>query len=97
MSLGDVPRLWGAPEGGFEGLRFAGYPMYDALINWDLSQADKPSRLVPGLATAWQRDPADPKRWIITLREGARFHDGSVFDADAAVWNFASQLDPAAH
>jgi peptide/nickel transport system substrate-binding protein len=96
MSLVDIPHLWGAPEGGFEGLRFAGYPLYDALVGWDLSQADKPSRLIPGLATSWRRDPADPKRWIVTLRRGVKFHDGSVFDADAAVWNFGSQLDPAA-
>jgi ABC-type transport system substrate-binding protein len=96
MSLADVPRLWGAPEGGFEGLRFAGYPLYDALIGWDLSQGDHASRLVPGLATDWHRDPADAKRWIVTLRDGVRFHDGSRFDADAAVWNFGSQFDTAA-
>jgi ABC-type transport system substrate-binding protein len=93
VSLGDIPHLWGAPEGGFEGLRFFGYPIYDALVGWDLSQAERPSRLVPGLATAWRRDPGDAKRWIVTLREGARFHDGSVFDADAAVWNFGAMFD----
>jgi peptide/nickel transport system substrate-binding protein len=96
LTLTDIPRLWGAPEGGFEGLRFAGYPLYDALTAWDLSHADRPSQLIPGLATAWQQDPADPKRWIVTLRPDVRFHDGAPFDADAAVWNFASQLDPAA-
>jgi len=93
VSLTDIPHLWGAPEGGFEGLRFFGYPIYDALIGWDLSQADRPSRLVPGLATGWRRDPNDTKRWIITLRQGVRFHDGSLFDADAAVWNFGAMFD----
>jgi peptide/nickel transport system substrate-binding protein len=96
MSLMDIPHLWGAPEGGFEGLRFAGYPLYDALVGWDLSQAEKPSKLIPGLATSWHRDPADPKSWIVTPRQGVKFHDGSAFDADAAVWNFASQLDSTA-
>jgi ABC-type transport system substrate-binding protein len=93
VSLTDIPHLWGAPEGGFEGLRFFGYTIYDALIGWDLSHADRPSVLVPGLATAWRRDPDDAKRWIVTLRQGVRFHDGSPFDADAAVWNFAAMFD----
>ncbi|MBY0336403.1 MAG: ABC transporter substrate-binding protein [Acetobacteraceae bacterium] len=90
MSLNDIPRMWGGPEAGFEGLRFGGYLVYDALINWDLSRADAPSGLVPGLATAWRADAADRRRWVITLRRNVRFHDGTPFDADAAIWNFDS-------
>ena len=78
-----------------------GYTLYDALINWDLSSADKPSDLVPGLATSWRVDDADKTRWIFKLREGVKFHDGSDFNADAVVWNFdkilndkAPQFDP---
>ncbi|RAI40224.1 hypothetical protein CH341_24260 [Rhodoplanes roseus] len=93
MSLGDVPRLWAGPDGGFEGLRFGGYTVFDALVGWDLSSADKPSTLAPALAESWSMDPADPKRWIVKLRRGATFHDGTPFDADAAVWNFASVFD----
>lgn len=96
MSLADVPRTWGGPDGGFEGLRFGGYTIYDPLINWDLSKADAPSGLVPGLALSWALDPANGKRWILKLRTDAVFHDGSVFDADAAVWNFASVFDQSA-
>jgi peptide/nickel transport system substrate-binding protein len=90
ISLSDVPRMWGGPEGGFEGIRFGGYMVFDALVNWDMSKADAPSPLTPGLATSWTVDPADKKRWIITLREGVKFHDGTPFDADAAIWNFDS-------
>ncbi|MBL8569254.1 MAG: ABC transporter substrate-binding protein [Phreatobacter sp.] len=90
ISLSDVPRMWGGPEGGFEGIRFGGYMAFDALINWDLSKADAPSTLTPGLATAWAVDPADKKRWLITLREGVTFHDGTPFDVDAAIWNLDS-------
>lgn len=90
ISLSDVPRLWGGPEGGFEGIRFGAYMVFDALVNWDMSKADQPSGLTPGLATKWEVDPADRKRWIITLREGVTFHDGTPFDADAAIWNFDS-------
>jgi peptide/nickel transport system substrate-binding protein len=90
ISLSDVPRMWGGPEGGFEGIRFGGYMVFDALVNWDMSRADAPSPLTPGLATSWTVDPADKKRWIISLREGVKFHDGTPFDADAAIWNFDS-------
>jgi len=85
-----VPRMWGGPEGGFEGIRFGGYMVFDALINWDMSKADAPSALTPGLATAWTVDPTDRKRWLITLREGVTFHDGTPFDVDAVIWNLDS-------
>jgi ABC-type transport system substrate-binding protein len=90
MSLTDIPRLWGGPEAGFEGLRFGGYFLYDALVLWDLSRADRPSGHTPGLATQWRVAEADRRRWIFTLRQGVRFHDGTPFDADAAIWNFDS-------
>lgn len=93
MSLADVPRLWAGPDGGFEGLRFGGYTIFDPLVSWSLDAADKPSVLVPGLATFWALDAADRRRWIVRLRPDAIFHDGTRFDADAAVWNFASVFD----
>jgi ABC-type transport system substrate-binding protein len=96
MSIGDVPRLWGGPEAGFEGVRFGSYFVYDSLTLWDLSRADRPSGLVPGLATAWRVDEADRRRWIVDLRQGVTFHDGSPFDADAAVWNFEAIFNPQA-
>jgi len=89
ISLIDLPRLWGSPDGGFEGMRFGGYPIYDALCIWDLSQ-EGPSKLVPGLATSWKHDDTDKTRFIMTLRENVTFHDGSPFDVDAAIWNFES-------
>ena len=35
-----------------------GYTVYDGLVNWDLSSADKASDIVPGLATSWSVDAA---------------------------------------
>lgn len=96
MSISDVPRLWGGPEAGFEGIRFGALFLYDALVNWDLSSADRPSGLVPGLATSWRVNPEDRRKWVFSLRPGVRFHDGSPFDAEACAWNFASILDPGA-
>lgn len=89
ISLTDIPNLWAAPDGGFEGVRFGGYPLYDALVMWDLTAADKPSRLVPGLAESWSVDPDNPKRWVFKLRQ-AKFHDGSPWNADALIWNLDS-------
>jgi ABC-type transport system substrate-binding protein len=98
MTAADIPLTSGNPDQGFEGFRFMGYMLYDSLILWDLTSADKASGLVPGLATGWNVDPQDPKRWIFKLREGAKFHDGSLFNADAVVWNFEKVKDrTAAH
>ncbi|MEI8146230.1 MAG: ABC transporter substrate-binding protein, partial [Alphaproteobacteria bacterium] len=90
MSLSDVPRMWGGPDAGFEGLRFGAYMVFDALVNWDMSKADQPSRLTPGLAESWRVDSADNTKWIFSLRRGVTFHDGTPFNADAAIWNFES-------
>ena len=50
MTAADIPLTTGQTDNGGEGQRFMGYTVYDALINWDLSSATKPSDLVPGLA-----------------------------------------------
>src|ERR1700757_5479405 len=87
MTAGDIPRTSGHPDQGFEGNRFTGLTMYDGLTMWDLSSADKPSVMIPGLATEWKVDDADKKKWTFKLRPGVKFHDGSDFNADAVVWN----------
>src|SRR5664279_6305649 len=101
MTAADIPRTLGQPDQGFEGNRFTGLTMYDALTMWDLSSADKPSVMIPGLATEWKVDEADKKKWTFSLRPGVSFHDGSPFNADAVVWNVekvlkqdAPQFDP---
>jgi peptide/nickel transport system substrate-binding protein len=92
MTASDIPLTTGQTDQGGEGMRFMGYTLYDALINWDLSSADKPSDLKPGLATAWTVDAADKTKWTFTLREGVKFHDGSEFTAEAVVWNLDKLL-----
>src|SRR5471030_2171934 len=92
MTAADIPRTLGQPDQGFEGNRFTGLTMYDALTMWDLSSADKPSVMIPGLATEWKVDDADKKKWTFKLRPGVKFHDGSSFNADAVVWNVEKVL-----
>jgi peptide/nickel transport system substrate-binding protein len=92
MTAADIPRTNGQPDQGFEGNRFTGIPMFDSLTQWDLSSAEKPSVLIPGLATEWAVDAGDKTKWIFKLRQGVKFHDGSDFTADAVVWNVEKVL-----
>jgi ABC-type transport system substrate-binding protein len=101
MTASDIPLTTGQTDQGGEGQRFMGYTLYNALIEWDLTSADKPSTLIPALATSWTVDATDKTKWLFKLRDGVTFHDGSKFDAAAVVWNLekllnkdAPQFDP---
>ena len=93
MTAADIPQTTGQPDQGFEGYRFAGYTIYDGLVNWDLSKADALADIKPGLATEWSAVEGDGKRWIFKLRQGVKFHDGTDFDADVVVWNLEKILN----
>lgn len=95
MTAGDLPATTGNPDQGFEGYRFVGYNLYDSLVLWDLSgkNSDKAADIKPGLATEWQVDEANPKRWIFKLRQGVKWHDGCDFTAADVVWNMAYSTD----
>src|SRR5947208_12067076 len=101
MTAGDLPITTGNPDQGFEGYRFVGYNLYDSLVLWNLSSSDKAADIKPGLATEWQIDEGNPKRWIFKLRQGVKWHDGCDFKADDVVWNLsrstndkAAEFDP---
>ncbi|SAI70920.1 extracellular solute-binding protein [Bordetella ansorpii] len=88
MTVAAVPNSNGAPDQGGEGLRFMGITLYDQLLAWDLSSADKPAVLRPCLAQAWHNDPANRKRWIFEIRQGVKFHDGHELTAQDVVFSF---------
>ena len=101
MTAADIAYTAGQPDQGFEGFRFVGYPLYDALVRWDLSQGERLPEVVPGLAESWEVDKGDVLKWQFQLRRGVKFHDGSDFNADAVIWNWdkirnkdAPQYDP---
>src|SRR3954471_10981690 len=94
MTAADLPSSHGIPNNGFEGFRFLGYPPYDGLVNWDLRHnPDKAADITPGLFSAWHPDETNPLRWIFTVRQGVKFHDGSDFNADAVIWNLRRVYD----
>ncbi len=96
ISMADVPQTTGQPDRGAGAYQFTGHTLYDPLVAWEMDVADRPGKLVPGLATEWAADPADRRNWTFRLRPGVRFHDGSAFDADAVIWNFEKVLNPQA-
>jgi peptide/nickel transport system substrate-binding protein len=56
------------------------FQIYDALVSRDERFA-----LEPALATSWQNTA--PLQWRLQLREGVKFHDGTPFTADDAVFS----------
>ena len=88
MTASDIAYTAGQPDQGFEGFRFVGYQLYDALVRWDLSQGERLPDLAPALAESWEVDKNDVHRWVFKLRRGVKFHDGSEFNADAVIWNW---------
>lgn len=51
-------------------------------------------KIEPSLATSWETSQ-DGRIWTFHLRRGVRFHDGTPLDADAVVFTFFRQMDPA--
>jgi peptide/nickel transport system substrate-binding protein len=88
MTAADIAYTAGIPDQGFEGYRFVGYQLYDALVRWDLSQGERLPDIAPALAESWEVDKNDVHRWVFKLRRGVKFHDGSDFNADAVIWNW---------
>lgn len=92
MTVADIPLITGQPSQGAEGNRFGGITVYDPLIAWDLSSSDRAAALKPGLAERWSVAD-DGKTWTFDLRSGVRFHDGSLFDAEAVAFNLGKLID----
>ena len=71
-----------APRPSNDSERLVFRQLYETLIRLDCR-----GRAVPGLASSWRLEP-DGRTWIVTLRDGARFTDGSdVTAADVrAAW-----------
>lgn len=62
--------------------------VYEGLVN-----RGKDFKLEPSLATSWEM--TGPTTWRFKLRPGVRFHDGTPFTADDAVFSIERALDKA--
>jgi peptide/nickel transport system substrate-binding protein len=61
--------------------------IYDGLVRLDADLSP-----VPGLAHSWEN--SDPTTWIFHLRDGVRFHDGTLLTAEDVVFTYRTILDP---
>jgi peptide/nickel transport system substrate-binding protein len=87
---------------GGEGGRFVGVQLYDGLLKFNLLQrgsrqgntyfAAQPPAIEPGLAQSYTVS-ADATTWTFNLRPGVIFHDGTPWNADAAVFNIERMCD----
>jgi peptide/nickel transport system substrate-binding protein len=93
MTASDIPNAdTGLAQGqGYEGIRFVANQLYDGLTKFDLKQGTEIPKVLPGLAEKWSVDTAGTT-WTFDLRPDVKFHDGTPWDADAAVFNFNRYL-----
>ena len=65
------------------------FTMYDTLTEWDFETL-KPK---PGLAESWSS--TDPTTFVLNIRPGVTFHDGTPLDAEAVKFNIErNKSDP---
>ncbi|GAB4380802.1 MAG: ABC transporter substrate-binding protein [Elainellaceae cyanobacterium] len=87
MSAANVPYPDTRPTEGYEGMRFVGIQIYDALTAFNLDQGEKVPTPQPALAESWEVSE-DGLTWTFQLKQGVKFHDGTDFNAEAAVFAF---------
>jgi peptide/nickel transport system substrate-binding protein len=89
MTAGDVPQLdtVATSSEGYEGYRFVGFQLYDGLTRFDLKQGTEVPKVLPDLAESWEVS-TDATQWTFKLRKGVTFHDGTPWNAGAAIYNF---------
>ena len=64
--------------------------LYDTLVQYKLGTTE----VEPGLAEKWEVSK-DGRAYTFHLRKGVKFHDGTPFNADAVLFSFDRQRDPA--
>jgi peptide/nickel transport system substrate-binding protein len=77
----DPAQMTGLPP------RRIGRTIYNALVS-----IDEQGNVQPELVESWERP--DDQTFILYLRQGVKFHDGTPFDADAVKFHFDRHLDP---
>ena len=70
---------------------YSGWYVRESGIVETLFAFDQDMNLVPELATGYEM--ASDKEWIIKLREGVEFHDGTPLNADAVIYSLHRVMD----
>ena len=83
-----MPNMFGWPPKIRGGLREAASLSLEGLLGVDFYY---PGLYVPVLAESWELAP-DKSAYIFHLRQGAKFHDGTDFNADAVKWNIGQYV-----
>lgn len=77
----DPTRMFGLPP------RRIGRTIYNALVS-----IDEQGNVQPELAESWEQP--DDHTYVLRLRQGVTFHDGTPFDAEAVKFHFDRHLNP---
>jgi peptide/nickel transport system substrate-binding protein len=71
---------------GYVWSQMLGFVFYDPLITKDAK-----GNLLPAIATKW--DTTDPKKTVLTVRSGVKFHDGTPMTAKDVAYSIAARAD----
>jgi len=87
IAIGTPQQTFFMPQSSSTGDRFTAAPVLESL-----GRVDADGNYYPWLAEEFVTDP-DALTFTIKLRDGVKFHDGSVCDADAVAWNIQQYID----
>src|SRR4030042_6974687 len=65
------------------------YNLFEGLVKY----SDDSFEIIPALAEKWTQSN-DGLTWTFELKGGVKFHDGTVFNAEAVVFHFKRLLEP---
>ena len=81
------------------GLKTTILPLWEGLIDYEYVEPGLPTRgaskYSPLLAESWTL--VDPRTYDFTLRQGVKWHDGTVFTSKDVIWSLNQWADPTSH
>ena len=82
----DIAYVGGSPGGA----------NYGRILHGFLISMTPQTEMIPGIAEAWELS-ADGLTTTFTIREGAKFHDGSAIRPEDVLWTLQNSFGPGAH